>query len=297
MISRRVSRAALAMAMAVTAAGGCRKMSTGDDESGQIGNAIGDSMASLDESASGGATTAMLPLPFRRVPAELRGTPWRRAWDAVVPSAYAASCATPTFSACNAGVRTKDYGDCSLGLATLSGTATLTFTQPSCLIVADGDAVTRTADLTLTGLYGGTLQVTSPGGGQTLTKTAAGFNYSVGGMERVLTGPGGRTLVEIATSTTAPIVVTGSSRADLTIVSGTFVLDHKIAGYKVTLTADNLAWTSTCNCASSGTLTGTVSGGKHDGKTASVTITACGEADVTIDTETVTVALDRCATM
>jgi hypothetical protein len=293
MISRRVPQAALAMAMALTAAGGCRKMATGDDESGQIGNAIGDSMASLDESSSGGATTAMLP--FRRVPAELKGSPWRRAWDAVVPSAYAASCWTPTFSACNAGVRTKDYGDCSLGLATLSGTATLTFTQPACTIAADGDAVTRTADLTLTGLYGGTLEVTSPGGGQTLTRTAAGFNYSVGGMERVLTGPGGRKLVDIVTSTTAPIVVTGSSRADLTIVSGTFVLDHKLAGYKVTLTADNLAWTSTCNCASSGTLTGMVAGGKHDGKSASVTITACGEAEVTIDTETVSVMLDRCA--
>jgi hypothetical protein len=40
-----------------------------------------------------------------------------------------------------------------------------------------------------------------------------------------------------------------------------------------------------------------VSGGKHDGKTASVTITACGEADVTIDGDTESVSLDRCTTM
>jgi len=300
MIPRRGSQLALTMAMAITAAAGCRKMSSGDDESGQIGNAVGETMASLDESVSGGSTTAMLPQPFRGVPTQLRGPIWRRALDSVIPSAYAAdatSCWTPTFSACNAGVRTKDYGNCNLILgAKLSGTVTLTFTQPLCLIATDGDAVTRTADLTLTGLYGGTLEVTSPGGGQTLTKSAGGFTYSVGGMERVLTGPGGRKIFDIATSTAAPIVVTGSSRADLTIVSGSFVIDHKLAGYSVTLTANNLAWTSNCNCASSGMLTGMVSGGKHDGKTASVTITSCGEADVTIDTETVSVSLDRCAT-
>ena len=52
-------------------------------------------------------------------------------------------------------------------------------------------------------------------------------------MERVLTGPGGRTLFDVATRTTAPIVVTGSSRADLKIVSGSFEIDHKVAGYKV----------------------------------------------------------------
>lgn len=298
MISRRGLRAAAMMAFTMTAAAtGCRKMGGGDDDSRQIGNAVGEAMASLDESVSGGATTAMLP--FRHVPAELEGSLWRRAMDAVVPSAYAAdakSCWAPMFSTCSAGARTKDYGGCNLGLATLAGTVTLTFTQPSCVVLADGDAVTRTADLTLTGLYGGTLEVTAPGGGQTLTRTAGGFNYSVGGMERVLTGPGGRKLFDIATSTTAPIVVTGSSRADLKIVSGTFVIDHKLAGYTVTLTADNLAWSSGCNCASSGTLTGTVAGGKHDGRSASVTITACGEADVTLDGATETVSLDRCAT-
>ena len=114
-------------------------------------------------------------------------------------------------------------------------------------------------------------------------------------MERVLTLPSGRKLFDVATRTTAPIVVTGTSRADLKIVSGSLQIDHRIADYSVTLTASNLAWTGNCNCASSGTLTGTVSGGRHDGKSASVTITACGEADVTIDGDTESVSLDRCA--
>ena len=262
MILRRGSQTVLLVAMMAAAAAGCRKK----DEADQIGESVGEAMSSLDESVAGGAATAMLP--YRRMPDELKGPLWRRAMDSVIPSAYAATCWEPTFSACDAsGVRTKDFGGCTIGGATL------------------------------TGLYGGTLEVTSPGGGQTLTKTAAGFDYTVGGMERVLTGPGGRTLFDIATRTTAPIVVTGSSRADLKIVSGSLEVDHKVAGYKVTLTADNLAWTSSCNCATSGTLSGTVSGGKLDGKSASVTLTGCGEADVTIGGETESVSLDRCMPM
>jgi hypothetical protein len=272
---------------------GCRKGT--DDEAGQIGAAVGEVMSSLDESNQG-STTAMLPV--LRTPDELRGPGWRRALDAVFPSAYAASCGDATFSACAGGVRSRTFTDCSLGLATLSGSVTLTFNRAAlCAVLTDGDAVTRTADFTLTGLYGGTLTVTSPGGGQTLTKTATGFDYSVGGMERVLKGPGGRTLFDVATHTATPISITGSSRADLVIVSGALVVDHKLAGYSVTLTPSNLAWTASCNCAVSGSLTGAVSGGKHDGKSATVMLTGCGEADVTIDGQTESITLDRCAAL
>jgi hypothetical protein len=294
MMLRWSSRLVLLTAL-IAAAAGCRKK----DEAEQIGETVGEAMSSLDESVAGESSAALLP--FRRVPDGLKGSPWQRAMDDIIPSAYAATCWERTFSACDPtsapGVRTKDFGGCMIGGATLEGTVTLTFKAPLCAIVTAGDAVTRTADFTLTGRYGGTLEITSPGGGQTLTKTADGFEYSVGGMERVLTTAGGRTLFDVATRTTAPIVVTGSSRADLKIVSGSFEIDHKIAGYKVTLTPDNLTWTSQCNCASSGTLNGTVSGGKHDGKSASVMITGCGEADVTIDGETESVSMDRCSPM
>ena len=74
-----------------------------------------------------------------------------------------ASCWGSTFSACSAGVRTRDFGDCTLGAATLSGAVALTFNRAAlCVVVVAGDAVTRTADFTLTGPYGGTLEVTSP---------------------------------------------------------------------------------------------------------------------------------------
>jgi hypothetical protein len=281
---------------AVTAGAGCRRLSLDDPE--QVGNAAGEVMASLDESADGRVTAAMNrpASPFFRAPDELRGPLWRRALDSIEGTAYAASCFPSTFSACAAGVRTRTFAQCSIGGSTLDGAVTLTFTRPAtCALLLADDAVTRTADFTLTGPYGGTLTVSSPGGGQTLTKTAAGFEYGVAGMERVLKGPGGRTLFDVSTHTTAPFVVTGSSRADLVIVSGTLEVVHNVAKYSVSLTADHLAWAPTCNCAVSGSLTGTVSGGgKHDGKSASVKLTGCGKAEVTIDGETDDVVLDRC---
>src|SRR4030095_11145986 len=200
--------------------------------------------SSLDESVAG-ETTAMLP--FRRVPDELKGSLWQRAMDNVIPSAYAAACWEPVFGACNAGVRVKDFAGCTVGPATVTGTVTLTFSRTLCLVAPTAHAATRIASLALPALWGGSVTVTSRGGGQTLTKTDAGFDYTVGGMERVLTLPSGRKLFDVATHTTAPIVVTGSSRADVKIVSGSLQIDHRIADYSVTLSASNLAWTSNCN--------------------------------------------------
>jgi hypothetical protein len=284
-----------AMAAGATAAG-CRQQALSDQE--QIGASVGEVMASADESTNGsGATAAALP-PVLRLPKELRGPAWRRALDSLEPSAYAASCGLSTFSSCASGVRTRTFDGCSLGAATLAGSVTLTFSDTAaCGVSAVGDSVNRMANFTLTGPYGGTLQVSSPGGGQTLTRTAAGFDYAVPGMERVLVGPGGHTLFDIATSTTTPISITGTSRANLVIVSGALVVTHKLAGYSVTLQPHNLTWTATCNCAVSGSLTGTVSGGKKDGKTATVELTGCGQAEVTIDGDSESVTLDRCVAL
>jgi hypothetical protein len=279
---------------AVSAAAGtaCRRMALDDPD--QIGAAAGEAMASLDESLDGRMTSARRPT--LRMPDELRTPAWLRALEWVSPQAYAASCRQSTFTACAAGVRTDTFDHCTLGTATLNGAVTLSFNRTAlCAIVTAGDTVTRTADFTLTGPYGGTLTVTSPGGGQTVTKTGAGFDYVVQGMERVLVGPGGRKLFDISTRTIAPLSVTGSSRADLTIVSGALEVTHNIAGYKVTLAPEALAWSSACNCAVSGRLTGTVQGGRLSGKSASVQITGCGHAEVTVDGETESVTLDRCA--
>jgi hypothetical protein len=294
MNKERISKAAvLALAAAAIAPAACRKPSA-DDNNGQIGAAVGEMMASLDETAQGSPTAALLPL--LRVPDVLRGPAWRRALDAVLPSAEAAACGDAMFTSCSNGTRTRSFSSCSLAsVATLDGVVTLAFgSTPLCTLATTGDAVTRTASFTVSGLYGGMLTVTSPGGGQTLRKTADGFEYTVGGMERTLIGPGGRTLFDVITQTTSPIEITGSSRADLVIVSGALKVNHRLAGYSVTLTPNHLAWSASCNCAVSGSLSGTVSGGPHDGRSATVELTGCGEADVTIDGETDAITLDRC---
>ena len=122
MILRRGSRAVLLTVLMIAAAAGCRKK----DEAEQIGETVGEAMSSLDESVSGGSSTAMLP--FRRVPDELKGPLWRRAMDNVIPSAYAATCwETDVLGVHATGVRTKDFGGCTIGGATLDGHRTLTF--------------------------------------------------------------------------------------------------------------------------------------------------------------------------
>ena len=281
-------------ALAVSATASCKKSSV-DDDSSQVGQAVGESLASLDESAQGTTTASLDRPPVWRTPDGLRGPAWRRALDSLIPSAYGASCWGALLSSCSNGMRTRAFDNCSLGLSTLDGTVTLDYSAAMCAFATAGDAVTRTADFTLTGPYGGTLAVSSPGGGQVLTKTATGFTYAVGEIERVLTAPGGAKLFDISTRTTSPLAITGSSRDDLTIVSGTFEITHHLAGYKVTLTPSNLAWASSCNCAVSGSLAGTISGGHLDGKSASVTLTGCGTADVTLDGVMDSVTLDRCA--
>jgi hypothetical protein len=302
MLTRAGSARGIFTAVALMALGvGCKKEGLSDQA--QIGASVGEVMASADESANGGSTTAMLPaLPVLRAPDVLRPRLWRRAVNALSPisSAYAASCLPVTFSACAAGVRTAMFDNCDVGIVTVDGSINLTFSDATvCNIATVGDSVNRTGSLTLAAL-GGSLAITTPGGGQTLTRTASGFTFAVPGMERVLTLPSGRTLFDISTATPAdaPLTITGSSRSDMVITGGTLVVTHNLANYSVSLTPDNLTWTPTCNCPSSGSLTGTVtSSGVDNGKTATVTLTGCGTADVTINGETESVTMDRCSTI
>ncbi len=282
-----------AVAVAAVGSAGCRKESLSDQ--GQIGATVGEVMASANESASAGTSTAALT-PVFRTPDELRGPLWRRAAGALLPSASAAACYPFTFSACSSGVRTETFSSCTFGSVSVDGSVTLDFSDTAGCALAPGDSVTRTADFTVTGAYGGTLTVSSPGGGQTLTRTATGFEFAVGGIERVLAGPRGTSLFDISTETTTPLSITGSA-GTFVIASGTLVVTHHLAGYAVSLTPSNLTWAPTCNCAVSGSLSGTVSGGKDDGKSATVTLTGCGTADVTIDGDTESVTMDRCASI
>src|SRR5581483_1651899 len=84
--------------LAALAAPACRKQGMVDQD--QLGAAVGEVMADVDESTSGSGATAQL-LPILRTPDELRAPAWERIFDTVVPPVYAAGCAQATFSGCS----------------------------------------------------------------------------------------------------------------------------------------------------------------------------------------------------
>jgi hypothetical protein len=259
----------------------------------EIGHMAGDVMASLDESGDGGGVAWRAPPVFRG-----RGflrSPADRAWSLVEGEAAAGSCLATKFTDCAAGARAKTFDKCTVLGYTLDGTVNLAFSDMACALNAQGQTVTRTAAFTLTGPRGATLAVSSPGGGQKLTDTGAGYAYSVAGMERVATTSNGAVLFDISTRTTSDILVTGSSRANRVVNGGALEVTHKKRDYVVTLVPNNLTWASTCNCAVSGSWTGTATGSvTGEWK---VEITGCGKAKVTARGKSEDVDLDRCAAL
>jgi hypothetical protein len=158
-----------------------------------------------------------------------------------------------------------------------------------------GATVTRDAEVTFTGPNGASYDITSPGGGQTVTVNPAadGFSYSVGGMERVATRPNGQKLFDISSSTTQAIGVTGLNRATRVMNGGTLQVVHNLRKYTVDLTPSNVTWNGTCNCAVSGSWSGTASGSVNGAF--AVDITGCGTATVSVNGNSQPVDLDRCA--
>jgi hypothetical protein len=128
-----------------------------------------------------------------------------------------------------------------------------------------------------------------------LTKTGAGaFSYRVNGISRVLKNSSGSTLFDISTTTTSDIAVTGTSRSNRVMNGGALVVKHNVKNYTTTLTPENLTWTSTCTCASSGKLTGKIEG-DESADDVTIQITGCGTGTITANGKTSDVNFDRCA--
>lgn len=281
---KHVGVVALSMVVLV----GCGRGALEDPD--EIAQSAGDALASLDELTGEGAFAFRLP----HRPALERPGVLDVLGETLLGSAYAARCnITNTFGACSGGVRTKGFGGCTLGALSFEGDVTLTFSDSACSMAGDGASVTRTADFSITGRREATLAVTSPGGGQTLTRTgASAFTWKVGGMNRVMTGSDGRKLVDVSTRTLADITVSGTGRSGRVVDGGKLEIKHNLAGYTTELIPENITWANTCNCPVSGKLTGTVSGATA--RSFSVEMTACGKATVTANGSTQSVELDRC---
>ncbi|MBI5493694.1 MAG: hypothetical protein HY904_01630 [Deltaproteobacteria bacterium] len=263
------------------------------EDTEEVAQALGDMMASADESSGeNGGTFAFYKAGGVR---RMMDTPLDRLQDAILPSAHAAACwGADTFGTCSNSTITRTFGGCTVGLASLTGTVTLTWTGGNCRLETVGESVTRVPNFTITGRRDATLTVS--GAGQQLTRTGAdAYTYHVSGVSRVLRTAAGATLADVDTRTTADVTVTGTSRASRVMNGGTFEVRHNVAKYTTTLSPANLTWTASCNCATSGSLTGTVTPDDGDAVDVTVTVTGCGTATITADDKSKEVTFDRCS--
>ena len=289
----RLRLACLTLAAALLGACGAEAI----DDHEEVAHVAGDVMSSFDEASQGGAF-ASRGLPFMRERGVLGPSPWQRVAAALLPEAHAAGCSMVVFSTCTAGARSKTFNACSFGTATLSGSVTLTFSDTAACSMAEvPDSVTREANFTLTGRRGASLTVSAPGGGQRITRTPTGFAFSVLGLNRVLTAADGTKLAELSTRTLSDLSVTGSSRANRVMNGGEIEVKHALRNTTTTLTPEHLAWSSTCNCAVSGKLTGSTTAADAKVTAFELELTGCGTAQLTAKGRTRALTFDRCATV
>ncbi len=213
-----------------------------------------------------------------------------------------ASCSGVSFGACGATASStvvKDFAGCTIvgGLVAVSGTVTLSYSgtgSGTCTIPANGDAVTRVPAFTASlPANAGSFSTSALSTGQTLTRTGSGtFTFSNTGIRRLYTGPTGSAVADITTATTADILVSGTTRANRVINGGALAVTNNLTNQVCTVSPNNVAWTSTtCNCPTSGTWTGTCS----TGEPVSVAFTStCGSVDAVFGTASKTVTIDRC---
>ncbi len=98
------------------------------------------------------------------------------------------------------------------------------------------------------------------------------------------------TLLDFTTTTTAEITVTGTKRSNRVLDGGELKVVNNRTDASCTFTPDNVKWSSTCNCATSGSWSGTCSNGTD----VDLEITGCGTGDLTIEGDTFEVKFDHC---
>lgn len=211
--------------------------------------------------------------------------------EILFPKAYAANCVRPVNMACNSGVKTSTFSDCSIfgGLALATGTISLDYSQNDCSMAADGDSVNRTYRYEIVGPRGGQLEVSSAdnddysgdtiGGGATLTNTVSGWELDILGKHKVFTR-NGRERMNKSIKTLAPLEISGGiRRANRRVNNGQLQVSHNLAEFKAIYTAQDLRYSSSCCHPVSGSMsveyTGSISG------TATVEFNSCGSATLT----------------
>ncbi len=271
------------------------------DTTNESAQQVGENMASLDESggSSGGTLTSNEIKSYEKAFARLSNdvpTKSQTVANFVFPMAHATACNAATFSTCAASKIVRDYTGCTTaGGGVMSGSTELTFSgsgTASCTILLANDYVDRKPNFSTTGLRGATFAVSATSTGQRTTRTGATtFTFSNAGVNRKFTTPKGNVLIDITTSTTSAINVTGNSRNTRTMSGGAMLIINNLTAVACSLTPTGIAWTASCNCPTSGTWSGACT----DSSTFSVAFSAtCGQTTVTQGGATSTVNMDRC---
>jgi hypothetical protein len=255
---------------------------------------IGDVMASVDE--SGGTTNGtmvMIESHKRMMAAREKGAKsfsFLRSLG-LLPSAQAVACKDTTFTNCASSQKVRDLGGCTIGAATFMGDITLQFSNNMCVVNSSGDSVDRNPDFTVSGIRGANLTVAKTGTyGQRITRVSSGnFTFANDGIRRLFT-LAGQTLFDYTTRTTTAINITGTTRSDRVMNGGQLRVTNNVSGVYCNYTPSNVTWTSTCNCATSGTWAGTCS----DGKGSSITVTGCGTGTIVVGEDSEGLSFDRC---
>jgi hypothetical protein len=271
------------------------------DTTAEMGQQIGDAMVSVDESGgnSNGAITQFDATGELKTFARLsKDEPIQHMpplFSMVVPEAQAAACSTVAFATCGSAKRVKDFSGCTLLGGSMSGNITLNYTGTgtgSCTIPMNNDAVSRVPNYSISGLRGATFSVAASTTGQTVTRTgASNFTFANTGIRRSFVTPAGSTILDLTTTTSAAITVTGNSRNTRTMTSGGITVVNNLTSVSCTATPTGVTWGASCNCPTAGSWSGSCT----DSTTFTVAFTStCGQATVTKGTDTSTVTMDRC---
>lgn len=263
----------------------------------ETGQQIGDVMASVDESGgTSNGTMAFMEGQRKFMAVKDKQRPRNIAQDVFdlftpIKSAQAVACKDTTFSACSSSSKVRDLSGCTIGSAEFTGTITLNFSDAACVMNSTNDTVDRTPNFTVTGRRNATLTVSKTGSiGQRIEKTGtSSFSFSNDGIRRVFSASG-VDLFDFTTLTTSNITVTGTSRSDRVMTGGTLRVTNNKTSVSCDYSPSNVAWSSTCNCAISGSWTGNCS----DGKSSELNITGCGTATFTINDSSENLEFDRC---
>lgn len=281
--------------------------STSSTELTELGQQVGDVMASIDEFGTNTGTiseasetrTAQRLFARHARPSPVLSASAEKALDFLLPSAQAATCsAGAVWSTCAGGIsRTLTFGGCTVGSATFSGTVGLTYSVANaCSFSAAGDTLTRVPSFTVTGRLGATLTVSKTGTvGQRLTwasgtGTSKVFFFSNDGIRRVFSSGGTTTAFDFTTSTTSALTLTGTSRSSRVLSGGTLRVTNNLTSVTCDYVPSSVSWTTTCNCPTSGRWSGSCS----DGSTTLIVLSGCGTASITQNTSSGTVVFDRC---